>query len=85
MFGRTMFQEGSVADWASDVITKAMFAACTVLLGIAVNSLQSMNKEIKDLSASVFELSSQSKVLNVTIANLERRLDKLEHASEKKP
>ena len=78
MFGRTMFQEGSVADWANDIITKGLMAAATILLGIAVNSLQSMNKEIKDLSTSVFELSSQSKVLNVTIANLERRLDKLE-------
>ena len=68
-----------MADWASDVITKSLMALAVALLGIAVNSLQSMNKEIKDLSASVFELSSQSKVLNVTIANLERRLDKLEH------
>jgi uncharacterized protein YoxC len=68
-----------MADWASDVITKSLMALAVALLGIAVNSLQSMNKEIKELSTSVFELSSQSKVLNVTIANLERRLDKLEH------
>jgi len=69
----------AMADWASDVITKSLMALAVALLGIAVNSLQSMNKEIKELSTSVFELSSQSKVLNVTIANLERRLDKLEH------
>lgn len=69
-----------MADWASDVITKGLMALAVALLGIAVNSLQSMNKEIKELSTSVFELSSQSKVLNVTIANLERRLDKLEQA-----
>jgi uncharacterized protein YoxC len=68
-----------MADWAGDVITKGLMALAVALLGIAVNSLQSMNKEIKELSTSVFELSSQSKVLNVTIANLERRLDKLEH------
>ena len=67
-----------MADWAGDVITKGLMALAVALLGIAVNSLQSMNKEIKELSTSVFELSSQSKVLNVTIANLERRLDKLE-------
>jgi uncharacterized protein YoxC len=73
-----------MADWAGDIITKGLMAMAVALLGIAVSSLQSMNKEIKDLSASVFELSSQSRVLNVTIENLERRLDKLEHVNDVK-
>jgi len=74
-----------MSDWSNDILTKAMLASCTILIAIAVSSLQSMSHEIKELSANVFELSSQSRVLNVTIANLERRLDKLEHASENKP
>jgi septal ring factor EnvC (AmiA/AmiB activator) len=72
-------------DWISDLVIKALCGACTILLAVAVSSLQSMNSEIKTLSENVFELSSQSKVLNVTIANLERRLEKLEHDTSKKP
>jgi phage shock protein A len=73
-------QETTKADisWISDLVVKALCGACTILLAIAVASLQSMNSEIKALSSSVFELSSQSKVLNVTIANLEKRLERLE-------
>jgi phage shock protein A len=73
-------QDTTKADisWISDLVVKALCGACTILLAIAVTSLQSMNDEIKSLSANVFELSSQSKVLNVTIANLEKRLEKLE-------
>jgi len=67
-----------MADWAGDVITKGLMALAVALLGVAVSSLQTMSAEIKDLSKSVYELSSRSQVLNVTIANLERRLDKLE-------
>jgi phage shock protein A len=67
-----------MADWASEIITKGLMGAATVLLAIAVSSLQSMSAEIKDLSANVYELSSQSKVLNVTILNLEKRVEKLE-------
>jgi hypothetical protein len=65
-------------DWVSDLVVKALCGACTILLAVAVSSLQSMNTEIKTLSQNVFELSSQSKVLSVTILNLEKRLDKLE-------
>ena len=70
-------------DWVSDIVVKLLCGACTVLLGVAVSSLQSMNTEIKTLSENVFELSSQSKVLNVTIQNMEKRLDKLERNEEK--
>lgn len=72
-----------MADWASDVITKGLMALAVALLGIAVSSLQSMNSEIKQLSANVFELSSQSKVINVTIQVQEKRLDKLEAEIER--
>jgi uncharacterized 2Fe-2S/4Fe-4S cluster protein (DUF4445 family) len=65
-------------DWISDLVIKALCGACTILLGVAVSSLQSMNHEIKILSENVFELSSQSKVIGVTIHNLEKRLDKME-------
>lgn len=65
-------------DWISDLVIKALCGACTILLGVAVSSLQSMNTEIKVLSQNVFELSSQSKVINVTISALEKRMDKLE-------
>jgi hypothetical protein len=69
-----------MSEWANDVITKGLMALAVALLGVAVSSLQTMSAEIKDLSKSVYELSSRSQVLNVTIANLERRLDKLEQA-----
>jgi prefoldin subunit 5 len=64
--------------WAGDIISKVLMGAVTVLLGVAVSSLQNMSAEIKALSENVFELSSNSKVLNVTILNLEKRVDKLE-------
>lgn len=70
-------------DWVSDIVVKLLCGACTIMLGVAVNSLQSMNSEIKALSENVFELSSQSKVLNITIVNLEKRLDKLERVEQK--
>lgn len=70
-------------DFVSDIVTKAMYGAITVLLAIAVNSLQSMSAEIKALSAHVMELSAQSKVLIVNLANLERRLEKLENDTER--
>lgn len=70
-------------DWVSDIVVKLLCGACTIMLGVAVNSLQSMNTEIKTLSENVFELSSQSKVLNITIQSMEKRLDRLERAQEK--
>lgn len=65
-----------------DFVYKILCALCTVLLGIAVNSLQDMNSEIKRLSENVFELSAQSKVLIVTLDNIERRVTKIEHENE---
>ena len=70
-------------DWVSDIVVKLLCGACTIMLGVAVNSLQSMNTEIKTLSENVFELSSQSKVLNITIQSMAKRLDRLERAQEK--
>lgn len=70
-------------DWVSDIVVKVLCGACTILLGVAVNSLQSMNTEIKQLSENVFELSSQSKVLNVTLLAQEKRIDRLEMELEK--
>lgn len=83
--GVTIMNEQSRAniDWVSDIVVKLLCGACTIMLGVAVNSLQSMNSEIKALSENVFELSSQSKVLNITIVNLEKRLDKLERVEQK--
>lgn len=70
-------------DFVSDIVTKAMYGAITVLLAIAVNSLQNMSAEIKALSAHVFDLSAQSKVLIVTLDNLEHRIAKIEADTEK--
>lgn len=73
----------SGSHWVGDIVMKVLCGAAVCLLGVAVNSLQSMNTEIKALSQNVFELSSQSKVLNVTILNLEKRVDKLEAEVDK--
>lgn len=83
--GVTLMDGGTKAniDWISDLVVKILCGACTILLSVAVSSLQSMNAEIKQLSANVFELSSQSKVISVTIVALEKRLDKLEADIEK--
>lgn len=69
--------------WVSDLIMKLMCGVCTILLSIAVNSLDSMRGEIKLLSQNVSELGAQSKVLVITISNLERRLEKVENDNEK--
>lgn len=69
--------------WIGDIITKLMCGVCTILLSIAVNSLDAMKTEIKTLSQNVFELGAQSKVLVITISNIERRLDKLEAENDK--
>lgn len=70
-------------NFVSDIVLKAMAGAITVLLGIAVSSLQNMSHEIKELSANVYDLSAQSKVLIVNLADLERRMNKLEQDIEK--
>lgn len=78
--GVTLMQEGTKAniDWASDLVIKGLCVAATGLLGVAVSSLQSMNAEIKQLSASVYSLGAETKVVNVTVIAQEKRLDKLE-------
>lgn len=83
--GVTLMDAGSKAniDWVSDIVVKVLCGACTILLGVAVSSLQSMNTEIKQLSHNVFELSSQSKVINVQMISQEKRLDKIESELEK--
>lgn len=69
--------------WIADIFMKILFGVCTVLLSIAVNSLDSMKTEIKSLSTNVFDLSSQSKVIMITINNMEKRIDRLEIENEK--
>ncbi len=78
--GLAIMQQDTKNDisWVSDIFVKLLCGVSTVLLGVAVSSLQSMNTEIKQLSANVFELSSQSKVINVTVIAQEKRLDKME-------
>jgi len=70
-------------SWVSDLVLKAMCGACTILLSIAVNSLSSMNNEIKSLSANVFELSTQSKIIALSINSIEKRVEKLEVENDK--
>ena len=65
-------------DWISDLVVKALCGACTLLLAFAVHSLNSMNAELKDLSTNVFELSSHTKVMNVTLDTLKEKIKKLE-------
>lgn len=69
--------------WIGDLVLKLMCGVCTVLLSIAVNSLDAMKTEIKGLNANVFELGTQSKVIAITTSLLEKRLDKLEAENER--
>jgi hypothetical protein len=69
--------------WIGDLVLKLMCGVCTILLSIAVNSLDSMKTEIKGLSANVYDLGTQSKVIAITTTLLEKRLDKLEAENEK--
>lgn len=65
-------------DWLSDIAVKVFAGASTILLGVAVSSLQSMNAEIKELSHNVFDLSSHTKVMNVSIETLKERIERME-------
>lgn len=69
-------------DWVSDLIIKALCGACTILLAVAVHSLQSMSAEIKVLSTNVYELSSQSQLLAATLNHLEKRIEKMEQRQD---
>lgn len=78
--------EGNVQaniNWVSDLIVKALCGACTILLGIAVTSLQSMNQEIKQLSQSIADLSVSSSVIIEAQKRTDGRLDKLENEDER--
>jgi uncharacterized small protein (DUF1192 family) len=70
-------------DWLTDIAVKVFAGASTILLGVAVSSLQSMNAEIKELSNHVFDLSSHTKVLNVSVETLKERIVKLESEVER--
>lgn len=66
----------------SDLVMKALAAACTLLLAIAVSSLNSMNSEIKDLAKSVNELTVSSTVVIQSQKSIEHRLQKIEAEAE---
>ena len=65
-------------DIFGDLLLKTLCGVCTVLLGIAVNSLGTMSDEIKDLSTSVNTLTVSSTVVTSTQKALLVRLEKLE-------
>jgi chemotaxis protein CheY-P-specific phosphatase CheC len=69
--------------WLSDLMLKALCGAITILLGVAVSSLQSMNAEIKELNVSVNNLSTESRVVSSTIESLAHRVSKVEAEQEK--
>jgi hypothetical protein len=52
--------------------------AISFILAQAVNSMNNMNKEIRDLSVSVGALSAQSEVINITVNRMEHRIDEIE-------
>lgn len=70
-------------NWVSDLIVKALCGACTILLGVAVTSLQSMNQEIKHLSKSIADLSVSSSIISESQKRTDGRLDKLESEDER--
>lgn len=70
-------------NWISDLVVKALCGACTILLGIAVNSLNSMNGEIKELAQSVNALTVSSTVVTEGQKTIGSRLDKLEAEDER--
>jgi len=71
-------------NWISDLVVKALCGACTILLAVAVTSLQSMNLEIKELNKSISEVSSQSRVILNTIEMMQKRIEKLEGQEERR-
>ena len=79
--GQTMDREQ--ITWISDLMLKALCGAITILLGVAVSSLQSMNAEIKELNVSVNSLSTESRVVSSTIESLAYRVSKVEAEQEK--
>lgn len=70
-------------NWISDLLVKGLVGAATILLGIAVNSLNAMNGEIKELAQSVNTLTVSSTVVLEAQKVVEKRLDKIELSQEK--
>jgi hypothetical protein len=81
----TFVDSGTQANinWVSDLVVKALCGACTLLLGVAVNSLSSMNDEIRTLSKSVNELSINSTIVLEAQKAVDSRLTKLENEDER--
>lgn len=69
-------------DWITDLILKGFVGVSTVLLGIAVNSLNSMNSEIKELADSVNSLTVSSTIVIQSQKSIEIRLTKQEAENE---
>lgn len=69
--------------FASDIIVKALCGVCTILLGIAVQSINTMSEEIKELSVSVNALSVSSSIVVATQKTLHERIVKMEAENER--
>lgn len=69
-------------NWVTDLLVKALCGAATILLSIAVASLEDLNSEIKSLADSVNELTITSSVVIETQKTLNARLEKLESQKE---
>ena len=83
--GKYIMQDVTKNDirFASDIIVKALCGVCTILLGIAVQSINTMSEEIKDLSVSVNTLSVSSSLVVATQKTLHDRLVKMEDEKER--
>ena len=69
-------------NWITDLLVKALCGAATILLSIAVASLEDLNTEIKSLANSVNELTVTSSVVIETQKTLNARLEKLENRKD---
>lgn len=83
--GKYIMQDVTKNDirFASDIIVKALCGVCTILLGIAVQSINTMSEEIKELSVSVNALSVSSSLVVATQKTLHERLVKMEAENER--
>lgn len=77
------FETQQNINFISDLIVKALCGACTILLGVAVNSLDKMNDEIKHLSTSVNTLTVSSTVVLEAQKQIVSRLEKVENENSK--
>lgn len=83
--GKYIMQDVTKNDirFASDIIVKALCGVCTILLGIAVQSINTMHQEIKELSISVHALSLSSSLVVATQKTLHERIVKIESDNER--